>query len=95
MFAAVWNGEELSEWFKCVTVVRQGCVLSLLLFALFLDDLHEWLSGGIDVDGCEIRVLIYADDVVLFVSDPASLQRMIRLQEYCLTWGIEVNLTKS
>lgn len=45
--------------------VRQGCLLSPLLFSLYLDDLPLALEGGVRIGGTLISVLMYADDIVL------------------------------
>jgi len=92
----VWTGKELSEPFSTHTGVKQGCLLSPTLFALFLNDLHEYLGGGINIDDLNVRVLLYADDLVILADDVAVLQNMIkRLELYCETWGMEVNPEKS
>lgn len=94
--AIVWDGNRISEVFDTNVGVRQGCVMSPLLFALFLNDLHESLSGGLDIDGKCIRVLMYADDIVLMAESPERLQVMMEdLERYCKTWGLVVNLAKS
>ena len=38
--------KEFSEWFKLETGVRQGCVLSLLLYALFINGVEEEETWG-------------------------------------------------
>lgn len=92
----IWNGEELSQDFETVSGVKQGCLLSPLLFALYLNDLHEHLEGGIDVEGKNVRVLMYADDIVILSGDINSLQNMIiNLEEYCKLWNMELNMSKS
>lgn len=94
--SAVWSGTELSEYFETQTGVKQGCLLSPMLFALYLNDLHDHLGGGLYVNGVNIRVLMYADDIVMLAEDIESLQKMINnLEEYCQLWGMEVNLAKS
>lgn len=76
--------------------VKQGCLMSPLLFALYLNDLHDHLEGGMYIDDLNIRLLLYADDIVILADDVKVLQRMIyRLELYCETWNMEVNLRKS
>lgn len=85
-----------SEEFTTVTGVKQGCLLSPLLFTLYLNDLHEFLEGGIHINNLNVRLLMYADDIVILADDVYVLRRMIkRLEEYCLLWAVEVNLEKS
>jgi len=92
----VWNGKEMSAAFSVDLGVKQGCLLSPLLFALYLNDLHDFLPGGIQINGVTIKILMYADDIVLLSTCPIILQRMINsLSIYCDTWGLEVNLDKS
>ncbi|XP_075150926.1 uncharacterized protein LOC142225034 [Haematobia irritans] len=94
--SAVWTGTEYSEYFATVTGVKQGCLLSPILFALYLNDLHDQLEAGLFIDNINIRLLMYADDIVILAEDPSTLQQMINnLQTYCLKWGMEVNQAKS
>lgn len=93
---AVWNGEELSDYFETRSGVKQGCLMSPLLFALYLNDLHDHLNGGIRINALNIKVLMYADDIVMISDEPRKLQSMInRLEEYCENWNMELNLNKS
>ncbi|XP_075157859.1 uncharacterized protein LOC142231124 [Haematobia irritans] len=94
--SAVWNGRELSEYFETKKGVKQGCLLSPLLFALYINDMHDFLEGGIYVENINIRLLLYADDIVLLADDINILQNMIaKLEIYCKMWSLEVNLSKS
>ena len=68
--------------------VRQGCVLSPLLFNLYLSDLEQTINNSntsppmID-DQTRLSCLIWADDLVLLTRDKSSLQKMINtLSEY-------------
>lgn len=93
---AVWNGSVVSDWFVTNSGVRQGCLLSPLLFALYLNDLHAALEEGISLSDIEVRLLMYADDIVLLADSAEKLQRMInRLEKYCLLWKLIINLEKS
>lgn len=92
----VWDGETLSEAFETREGVRQGCLLSPVLFSLFLNDLHDSLPGGINVAGVNIKVLLYADDLVIISESSDGLQHMINaFFEYCVLWSLTVNLQKS
>jgi len=92
----IWNGKEMSSPVNVEQGVKQGCLLSPLLFSLYLNDLHDFLPGGLQIGGVTIKVLMYADDIVLLSTCPIELQRMINsLSCYCDTWGLEVNLDKS
>lgn len=94
--SAVWTGAALSTAFETKSGVKQGCLLSPLLFALYLNDLHDFLEGGLFIEELNIRVLMYADDIVMLADDVGVLQQMSnKLEEYCRTWGMEVNLEKS
>lgn len=94
--SAVWNGHELSTYFDTTSGVKQGCLLSPLLFALYINDLHEYLEGGIVIQERNIRILMYADDIVIMAEEIQILQSMIhKLEEYCNMWNMEVNTSKS
>lgn len=94
--ARVWCKEGLSSEFETSNGVKQGCPLSALIFALFLNDLYEELGGGVRLSDLVIRILLYADDLVILATDPGVLQHMINnLKRYSEKWGLTVNLVKS
>ncbi|XP_055839011.1 uncharacterized protein LOC129906997 [Episyrphus balteatus] len=94
--AAVWDGKKISQWFETKSGVKQGCMLSPSIFALFIDDITDGLPGGVEYAGSLIKALLFADDIVLFACSPESLQLMInKLNDYCKTWKLVINLEKS
>ena len=54
---------------------------------------YKGISMG---NAIEIFLLMYADDIVLLGDTVLELQRKIRvLEEFCIKWGMEVNLIKT
>lgn len=67
--SVVWTGKEMSSEFETISGVKQGCLLSPLLFALYINDIHDALGGGLNIGNIIIRILMYADDNVLLSDD--------------------------
>ena len=93
------NGD-LSEEFCIRSGVRQGDILSPLLFNIFINDIVK----EFEPDDCapptmleqKIGSLLYADDLVILSTTPEGLQTSLnRLHEYCLTWKLQVNMSKT
>ena len=58
----------LTDWFSVNTGLKQGCLLSPVLFTLFMNNLTLALEStglGIDIDGNKVCILQYADDIVV------------------------------
>jgi hypothetical protein len=89
---------ELGTPFLSTTGVKQGDLLSPLLFGLFIDEFEEWLATRllatrVEVEGSLIRMLLYADDMVLIATSPCGLQQQLDLLfEFCTRKGLKVNL---
>ena len=80
--------------------VRQGCVLSPLLFSLFIRDLDQHFKGkglpGITVREQTIHSLMFADDVVILANSTEEVQKSLdALLEYCDKWALSVNIDKT
>ena len=80
----------------CPVGVKQGCIISPILFTLFLNYLKDKFavdSHGIDIETVKLFVLLFADDLVIFAETVIELHRLInRLIEYCDRWHVNVNI---
>lgn len=81
------------------TGLKQGCVLSPLLFNLYVNDLPLFFNETHDpvtIGKYLTNVLMYADDLVLMSTSKAGLQRCLEdLQTYCEKWKLKVNINKT
>ena len=79
--AAVRCGVDISKWLDIKQGVRQGCVASPNLFALYTEMIMKELD---DIDGFRIgdtvvNNLRYADDTVIIAESEEQLQRLINV----------------
>ena len=92
--------EETTTWFRIETGVRQGCILSPLLYAIFINGLVKATNAqnkGVTIDGgSKLGILLYADDIVLLAESRKDLQQMMDLvASYAKKWRFEINPKKS
>ena len=98
--SAVRVNGELSVWFETVTGVRQGCVLSPLLFNIFLEAVMalatEGVESGVNISGYVIDNLRFADDIAALAENNKDLQYWIkRLAEESAYMGMKMNTDKT
>ena len=102
--------KNISEYFPCEMGVTQGENLSPFLFALFLNDVEDYLSRH-DVLGLHtisdvledelnllmrIFILLYAEDSALMAETPKDLQKQLyHFYQYCESWRLKVNVNKT
>ena len=81
--------------------VRQGCILSPLLFNLYLNELPYILNNNAKdpillPDGSHLNSLLYADDLLLISHSAEGLQQGLdRLSKYCQDWLLKIKPTKT
>jgi len=88
-----------TDWFSVNCGVKQGCLLSPLLFNLFINDLALTLKGlgvGVHIDDDVIPLLMYADDIVLLAESESDLQLLLDCTgAWCERNKLQINQTKS
>ena len=66
-----------SDFFDCAVGLRQGEVLSPLMFSLFIEDLELFLTdninSGLTINDITIILLLFADDMVIIGKTPNEL----------------------
>ena len=90
---------ELTEWFENEIGLKQGDVLSPLLYSLFINGFAEEVkrrTGGIQIGEEWLKILLFADDIALISESPEGLQEQLNiLYEYSKDWRFEINAKKS
>jgi len=98
-FVCVRWGSEYSCWFKISAGVRQGGILSPILFSVYMDPLTMQLRR--QRLGCSLLnefygCLLYADDILLITHTVHAMQMMLRLcDKFANDFDIKFNCGKS
>ena len=99
LFTSVeWNGAR-SDIFCVTNGVRQGAILSPILFCVYFDDLLHALSdngSGCYIGTFFVGALAYADDLVLIAPSANAMRQMLQIcDEYARNYKVKFNSYKS
>ena len=94
--ATVQTGSGSSEPFNVKRGVRQGCVLSPILFNLYTDKIFREDLAGIRIGNDVYSNLRYADDTVLVAESEEELQKLVdEVKERSGRLGLKMNVKKT
>ena len=80
IFAKVKWGNSVSRFFRLISGIRQGGILSPIFFAIYIDNIVSEIARsnlGCYIKGFFAGVWLYADDVILLSASVSELQSMI------------------
>jgi len=97
--AKVSFGEIDTDFFDIEDGVKQGCVLSPILFCIYINELAKHFKEcnmGVNICDVQIGCLFWADDVVLIANDERELQKMLDVAtSFSRIWRLGFNYEKS
>ena len=98
--SAVLLGDTLGEFFRTSVGVRQGCILSPILFNIFLENIMQEAlqehETTITIGGRKICNLRFADDIDLMGKSEHELQELTtKLDKAASNYGMEISSEKS
>ena len=98
--ASIRREAEDSDVIEIQRGVRQGCVLSPLLFNLYSEEIFKEalddIELGVSVNGQRLNNIRYADDTVVFADNIEGLQElMTRVKDTSEKYGLTLNIDKT
>ena len=87
------NGMKTKPFSVCFGL-RQGCVLFPFLFIIYIDkiDRDSSSSSGVTFGECNVRRLLFADDLALLSSNKSDLQYALNwFFDACLDAGMKIS----
>ena len=100
--ACVRGSNRMTEYFECLQGLKQGCILSPILFSLLINELANDITNngrhGVSLSATEVDIflLLFADDLTLLSLTVIGLQNQLNILNMSANrLGLTVNLDKS
>ena len=97
--AKVRIGDQYTEEFEVKKGVRQGCILSPILFNIYSEELINYALesyNGVKVNGVSYTNIRFADDTAVIAETEEELQNMMTsIVNTCDEYGMELNAKKT
>ena len=91
-------GDVTTGWVENNIGVRQGCVMSPMLFNLYLEELIVRIRKariGVEIGGERLGCLTYADDVVLMAERKEEMEELLHIAHtYGREWDLKFSVKK-
>ena len=100
LLSAVLFNSSIGDWFRTTVGVRHGCLLSPILFNIFLErimiDALEDHEGTVSIGGRTITNLRFADDIDGLAGEGEELAKLVeRLDKTSTAYGMEISAEKT
>ena len=93
--ACVRVNNNCTDWFNITSGVKLGDVLLPILFSMYLNGMVvgiKQLQCKVNLNGFELSILLYADDIIFIAPDEPKLQLMVEyVSSWCKRWRMVVN----
>ena len=98
--SAIQMNGSIGEWFRTTVGVRQGCLLSPILFNIFLkriiSEALEEHDGKVSIGGRNITNLRFADDIDALAEEEQELEALVEsLNKTCTRYKMEISAEKT
>ena len=98
--SAVQMNGSIGEWLRTTVGVRQGWLLSPIVFNIFLErimsDALEEHDGKVSIGGRNITNLRFADDIDALAEEEQGLEALVEsLDETCTKYKLEISAEKT
>lgn len=94
----LWNGV-YSNWFNISNGVKQGGIISPILFCIYIDELLCRLQKegiGCHIGSLFLAALAYADDIVLLAPTASAMRRLLAVcDDFASSYNVVFNASKS